>query len=134
MSAFTCLLGEPALSHFRTSKLRSQLTAKFGLQPGIESRYVYFVDSTQTMEPADMVRLTDLLHGQSLEELDPEGLILVVPRLGTQSPWSSKATDIANRCGIRGIERIERGTAYWLRGMISTQPPDPGFFKCCTTA
>src|SRR3970282_1438891 len=39
-------------------------------------------------------------------------LFLVVPRLGTISPWSSKATDIARNCGLTGIRRIERGIAY----------------------
>src|SRR5690606_24097701 len=38
--------------------------------------------------------------------------LLVLPRLGTQSPWSSKATDIVRRCGLQSIERIERGTLF----------------------
>ncbi|NNK38813.1 MAG: phosphoribosylformylglycinamidine synthase, partial [Xanthomonadales bacterium] len=42
---------------------------------------------------------------------------LVVPRLGTQSPWSTKATDIARRCGLEGVERIERGMACWISGL-----------------
>jgi phosphoribosylformylglycinamidine synthase len=41
-----------------------------------------------------------------------EGVLLVVPRLGTVSPWASKATDIAKACGLDAVERIERGTAY----------------------
>jgi len=117
LSEFTCLLGEPALSDFRNNKLGSRLTARFRLQPSIVTRFVYFLDSALPLPPADCRRLEDLLHGQVLVQLDTDGLILVAPRLGTQSPWSSKATDIASRCGIKGIDRIERGTAYWIRGL-----------------
>ena len=48
-------------------------------------------------------------------------LFLVVPRIGTQSPWSSKATDIAHNCGLAQVTRIERGIAYRvkLKGMLS---------------
>ena len=41
--------------------------------------------------------------------------VLVVPRLGTISPWSTKATDIAQHCGLSGVQRIERGVVYYLR-------------------
>jgi phosphoribosylformylglycinamidine synthase len=41
--------------------------------------------------------------------------ILVVPRLGTISPWSTKATDIAQHCGLSGVLRIERGVVYYLQ-------------------
>ncbi len=50
----------------------------------------------------------------SSETADGE-LMLVVPRPGTISPWSSKATDIAHNCGLSAIERLERGVAYFLR-------------------
>ncbi len=43
-------------------------------------------------------------------------LIVVIPRPGTISPWSSKATDIAQVCGLEAVERIERGIAYFVRG------------------
>ena len=41
--------------------------------------------------------------------------VLVVPRLGTISPWSTKATDIAQHCGLSGVLRIERGVVYYLK-------------------
>jgi phosphoribosylformylglycinamidine synthase len=40
--------------------------------------------------------------------------LLVTPRVGTVSPWSSKATDIAHVCGLRGVRRLERGTLYFI--------------------
>ena len=41
--------------------------------------------------------------------------VLVVPRLGTISPWSTKATDIAQHCGLSAVLRIERGVVYYLK-------------------
>jgi phosphoribosylformylglycinamidine synthase len=58
----------------------------------------------------------------SQAEAGAEGqLFLVVPRIGTQSPWSSKATDIARNCGLSQVRRLERGIAYRVRlkGMLS---------------
>ncbi len=53
--------------------------------------------------------------GPAKSQLDNEGsLLLVVPRPGTISPWSSKATDIAHNCGLDSILRVERGTAYYI--------------------
>ena len=51
--------------------------------------------------------------------------VLVVPRIGTISPWSSKATDIAQVCGLTQVRRIERGIAYTLRaaGPLGRQRP-----------
>ncbi len=145
MSEFTCLLGEPALSHFRTSKLASQMTARFGLEPSIETRFIYFIDSAAALAPADCKRLEDLLHGRLLTHLETDGLIpdglipreliLVVPRLGTQSPWSSKATDIAARCGIKGIEPYRARYGVLDRGMEPwTPPPEPDCAPFCMTA
>ncbi|MGA4815697.1 hypothetical protein ACPA9J_13095 [Pseudomonas aeruginosa] len=51
---------------------------------------------------------------------EPSGrLFLVVPRFGTISPWSSKASDIARNCGLAKIDRLERGIAYYVRGELS---------------
>jgi len=50
-----------------------------------------------------------------------DDLTLVVPRIGTISPWSSKATDIASLCGLSELLRIERGVAYHIRGLNHEQ-------------
>ncbi len=115
MSEFTWLLGEPALSEFRKTRLHTQLMDRFGQESSIAARLVYFIHSFTPLDAADIECLGDLLHAQSNSALDSEGMILVVPRLGTQSPWSSKATDISSRCGLARIKRIERGAAYWVR-------------------
>src|SRR5690606_16705653 len=65
-----------------------------------------------------------LLHSAGHAPL-PAGAqrLLAVPRPGTISPWSSKATDIARACGLDAVERIERGTWYAL-GAAPQLPPD----------
>ncbi len=114
MSEFTCLLGEPVYSDFRRQKLASRIARECGQEPGIEARYVYLLNSRSTLSEKQLVQLEDLLHGESSRHLPAPELKLVVPRLGTQSPWSSKATDIARRCGLDEILRIERGLAIWI--------------------
>jgi len=56
-----------------------------------------------------------LTYGEPVPETQYEGVteeFFVIPRLGTISPWASKATDIAHNCGMAHIHRIERGVAY----------------------
>lgn len=114
MSEFTCLLGEPALSEFRARKLARNIDL------ALQARFVYLVEAQRAPTPDELSALQDLLHGERVDGLDPQGLLLVVPRLGTQSPWSTKATDIARRCGLDLILRIERGVAYWLSANPTT--------------
>ncbi len=116
MSEFTCLLGEPALSDFRKRKIVKRLAGISGLSAVLEANFVYLVESATSLDVQEVTRLQDLLHGEFTRELRSQDLHLVVPRLGTQSPWSSKATDIARRCGLDSVQRIERGTAYFVRG------------------
>ncbi|HET6565795.1 MAG TPA: phosphoribosylformylglycinamidine synthase, partial [Xanthomonadales bacterium] len=126
MSEFTCLLGEPVYSDFRRQKLASRIAAQVagtgGKEPGIEANHVYFVHSSEPLDAGQLGQLEDLLHGTRCDDLSPQGLRLVVPRLGTQSPWSSKATDIARRCGLATVLRIERGMACWISGLDYSDP------------
>src|SRR5256885_14987296 len=55
------------------------------------------------------------LQGDWSSDVCSSDLVLVVPRSGTISPWSSKATDIARVCGLAGVRRIERGIEYRVR-------------------
>ncbi|MCO1334369.1 phosphoribosylformylglycinamidine synthase [Microbulbifer sp. OS29] len=116
------LRGAPALSKFRHKKLLNQLRA---LQPSIGDLYaefVHFADS-DTLDNKEMVLLERLLqYGPTEEKHEPKGeLILVVPRPGTISPWSSKATDIAHNAGLINIHRLERGVAYYVTGVELTE-------------
>lgn len=126
MSAFTCLLGEPALSDFRKRKLGRRISEISGSGVDLEVRFVYLVESLQPLEPSEQKKLQDLVHGEIISDLDPQGLLLVVPRLGTQSPWSTKATDIAQHCGLKLVSRIERGVAYRIPGLPDALHPAVG--------
>ena len=110
------LRGAPALSEFRLHKLQRRLAGATGRDVRVYAELMHFVDLGQSLAEAERLILDRLLrYGPSLSERSPAGpLILVVPRPGTISPWSSKATDIAHNCGLAKIRRIERGTAYYL--------------------
>jgi phosphoribosylformylglycinamidine synthase len=116
------LPGAPALSEFRLNKVRARLTAIAGEGLEVAARFVHFVDLDGELDEHAAAVLDSLLrYGPQHAEVDAGGeLYLVVPRPGTRSPWSSKATDIAHNCGLRSIRRIERGIAYRVRGAANT--------------
>lgn len=108
------LRGASALSGFRHAKLIDQLRQSVPIVESLTADYVYFVDAHVDLDETQLARLNELLAAQD-ERGNREGaLYLVVPRLGTLSPWSSKATEIARNCGLDGVARIERGIAYRL--------------------
>ncbi len=132
------LRGAPALSDFRLSKLEARLRAAGVPECRLAAEFIHFVDLERTLDANEEAVLTRLLRygptpeaalltsGRPLAEAETgistkegafaEGtLLLVVPRPGTISPWSSKATDIAQHCGLKAVRRLERGTAYRLR-------------------
>ncbi|MEO8719037.1 MAG: hypothetical protein ABI423_12530 [Burkholderiales bacterium] len=110
--------GARALSDFRLDKLLAQLQrAQAGVR-ALTAEYRHFVELRSAPAPADEALLARLLaYGAPPAAPQPGAtLYLVVPRIGTVSPWSSKATDIARNCGLAGLGRIERGIAYYVRG------------------
>ncbi|WP_107997334.1 phosphoribosylformylglycinamidine synthase [Neisseria cinerea] len=125
MSVVLPLRGVTALSDFRVEKLL-QKAAALGLpEVKLSSEFWYFVGSEKALDAATVEKLQALLAAQSVEQT-PEAreglhLFLVTPRLGTISPWASKATNIAENCGLEGIERIERGMAVWLEGRLNDE-------------
>ena len=108
------LRGAPALSAFRHAKLLATLRASVPEIDVMHAEYVHFVDVEGELDANESALLEQLLdYGSAREEAHADGLqLLVVPRIGTQSPWSSKATDIAHNCGLAKVLRIERGIAY----------------------
>ncbi len=109
--------GAAALSDFRRSRLLARLQRRVAGLLDVQAEFVYFVDPEQTLSASEQALLHRLLDdGESVASQAPAGLLqLVVPRLGTISPWSSKATDIAHNCGLGTVRRIERGIAYYLQ-------------------
>ncbi|MBT8071241.1 MAG: hypothetical protein KJO80_12465, partial [Gammaproteobacteria bacterium] len=114
MTEFTCLLGGPAFSEFHREKLVDGLRRCAGQEVSFTAQFIYFIESPSSLSPENLERLEALLQAQVAAEVEPSGMLLVVPRLGTQSPWSSKATDIAHRCGMDMVSRIERGVLFHL--------------------
>jgi phosphoribosylformylglycinamidine synthase len=125
------LPGAPALSAFRIAKLLARLATLEPAVRSLDARFIHFVDTARPLESAERQILQRLLtYGPRIEPAagapvtgDSAGdTLLIVPREGTISPWSSKATDIAHVCGLTAIRRIERGIEYRL---LDTQPLGP---------
>ncbi|WP_068427058.1 phosphoribosylformylglycinamidine synthase [Piscicoccus intestinalis] len=117
----TIYLGGSALSDFRAAALLRRVQE---VAPGVEAisaRYVHWVASDAPLEEQTQQALARILtYGEPFEEPAdaPEeagALVVVAPRLGTISPWASKATDIVRNCGIE-LHRVERVTEYRLTG------------------
>lgn len=111
------LRGAPALSAFRHEKLLSVLQSKVPAVTALYSEYMHFADLEQNLTADEQQVLDRLLrYGPKADVEEPAGqLFLVVPRPGTISPWSSKATDIAHNCGLSSVKRLERGVAYYIQ-------------------
>ena len=111
------LAGQPALSDFRLRKLTRALQRADDRVKGVVARYVYFVDLAEPLSDKNRKRLEGLLlSGEKRGKLPRGGRqLFVVPRHGTISPWSSKATDIAHACDLGAVRRVERGTCYALQ-------------------
>ncbi|MBD9482296.1 phosphoribosylformylglycinamidine synthase [Pseudomonas sp. PDM14] len=115
------LRGAPALSAFRHGKLLEQLTSKVPAVTGLYAEFAHFADVTGVLTADEEQVLSRLLkYGPSVPVQEPSGrLFLTIPRFGTISPWSSKASDIARNCGLAKIQRLERGIAYYVSGELS---------------
>ncbi len=109
--------GGHALSPFRLEKLRKEINTLNLPVAAIATEYWHFCSATRNLQDDELTALRQLLnHDQAQESAQHPGeFFLVLPRPGTISPWSSKATDIAQHCGLTAVERIERGVAYYIQ-------------------
>jgi phosphoribosylformylglycinamidine synthase len=116
--------GPAALSTFRIVKLLERLQVLAPAVTGLSAHFVHFIDAARPLSDTEGGVLERLLRygadadsaaAPLVSDASRSGLLLVVPRSGTISPWSSKATDIAHVCGLDAIRRIERGIAYRVR-------------------
>jgi phosphoribosylformylglycinamidine synthase len=123
------LFGAPALSQFRVDQLLRSLKVKEPRVEALASRWMHFIDTSRPLNESELAVLGKLLtYGarvpDALREV-PGGLrVLVTPRIGTESPWSSKATDIAHVCGLGAVRRVERGTVYFIESSSPLGAPD----------
>jgi phosphoribosylformylglycinamidine synthase len=110
------LPGAPALSPFRRDKLLAEMRARVPALARLSALYWHFAALDGKLDERSHALLERLLtYGPRADAAAVAGeLLLVVPRLGTISPWSSKATDIAHVCGLKSVRRIERGVAWYF--------------------
>ena len=111
-----CLTGSPVLSPFRRARLLSVVQACCPAITAIDARYLHFVDAQSALSLSEQQILERLLsYGPPTDSTPADAPdLIVLPRAGTISPWSSKASDIAQHCGLGTIRRLERGIAYYL--------------------
>ena len=119
------LRGGSALSSFRLDKLNRQIEERGSRLRVAFATYWHFVETTRDPSTAERTVLERLVtYGWAGTEARPPAValpgggrdVLVTPRPGTISPWSSKATDIARLCNLDFVRRIERGTVFHLEG------------------
>ncbi|MGP1627892.1 MAG: phosphoribosylformylglycinamidine synthase [Aggregatibacter segnis] len=120
---FQTFRGSPALSEFRINGLMQKFQQQQLPVKSVYAEYVHFVALNAVLSAEQEAKLKALLHyGPTLAEHEAKGeSFIVIPRVGTISSWSSKATDIAHNCGLNEVERIERGLVYYFE---LTQPLD----------
>jgi phosphoribosylformylglycinamidine synthase len=110
------LPGANALSAFRSNRLLTRLQAVEPAIAAISGRFVHLLDAPVTPSAEEEARLGALLTYGDPYPGDAKGeQFLVIPRMGTISPWASKATDILHNCGMTHVRRVERGVLYYIQ-------------------
>ncbi|MCY0966989.1 phosphoribosylformylglycinamidine synthase [Parathalassolituus penaei] len=118
------LRGAPALSEFRQQKILRKLQQQLSAVSGVYAEFVHFADLSAALADNERLVLERILrYGPKADvQNQPAGeQFVVIPRFGTISPWSSKATDIAHNCGLDKIRRLERGIVYFVEGVSADQ-------------
>lgn len=108
-------------STYSTAHLRSLFQRMYQTcsnAQSLDAYWMYSVQSETELAPDVLQRISTLLQAKPLDStvLQNTEHVCVFPRLGTLSPWSSKATDIVHRCGLHSVVRVERGTLFVLQG------------------
>jgi phosphoribosylformylglycinamidine synthase len=112
------LQGLPAFSEFRKNKLLESIRKIDSSISNISAQYVHFTKVDDKLTEDELKILNSLLtYGSKPDAVKPKGILcLVLPRPGTISAWSTKATNIAHNSGLPAIRRIERGIAFYFEG------------------
>ncbi len=116
MADILFLRGASAFSVFRLQGLQQRIQAIAPTARLVSAEYWHFAKLKGALNGEARQQLAALLEERPAEDAVSGELFLVTPRVGTISPWSSKATDIAWNCGLQAIERIERGIAFRIEG------------------
>ena len=116
------LIGSVGVSEFRLNQLIQTINSEEITD--ISCREIYFCefnDCLSKFTENEISRLSNLLNAnENIYDLE-ESFFFITPRIGTISPWSSKATDIAKNCGLSSVKRIERGTYYYFNKKLDTE-------------
>jgi phosphoribosylformylglycinamidine synthase len=124
------LPGASAFSAFRNAKLLATIQSRLPAVSALNARFIHFADCEVALEPVEIEILNALLDYGTVAQQVPDMsaldacLRVVVPRAGTISPWSSKATDIMHNCGLSSVRRIERGIAFRIESPESLSAED----------
>ena len=120
--------GAAALSPFRLAERLHQLRQHLPSIYELQAQYHYFIYVQTVLSVDEQQQLAGLLgtavQHSSVEQITNTQQLIVIPRIGTLSPWASKATDIAHNCGLHGIQRIERGIIFTLHSPTTLPPAD----------
>jgi phosphoribosylformylglycinamidine synthase len=124
-SQMVCLRGSTALSQFRIEKIQESLQSQQDHKTSnikhlyAEFRHFVWFDNGADSALSDQQQsiLSQILtYGPTMQAENPQGeFFLVLPRIGTISPWASRATDIVQHCGLPVVLRVERGIAYYVQ-------------------
>ncbi len=112
--------GSSAASPFRRQRLLQDLQQHVPALQAVHARYLHFVDQSSALSAEQQAVLEQLLRYGPQDEAWPQrahNTRVVTPRFGTISPWSTKATEIAQNCGLSAVQRIERGIEWWFEGV-----------------
>lgn len=113
------LEGEQALSAFRRDLVLRRCREHLGSLQKIDAQFVYLLELERSLNPEELDQTCALLNAtQPIDSKAQNGAdeVWVTPRIGTVSPWSSKATDIFHHCNLSAVRRVERGIRYRLHG------------------
>jgi len=114
--------GKAALSAGRLAKRLAKIQSQNPAVSALSARFVHFVDVPELSGEQQTLLERLLSYGPRAESSELSGTpFWVVPRLGTISPWASKATDIAKICGLSPVRRIERGIQYVVQGSLQDE-------------
>ncbi|MSR13025.1 MAG: phosphoribosylformylglycinamidine synthase [Gammaproteobacteria bacterium] len=106
------LVGDAALSSFRLARVLLRLREIEPRLEQLQATHIYVVSSSEPLSSQDTEHLQAILNLPTLAAVPAANGLFVAARAGTLSPWSSKATDIAQNCGLGRIRRIDRVTQW----------------------
>ena len=118
--------GIQALRNFKVRNLNEKINTVFPNIKLLSSEYIHFVETNNKLSNKNQLVLDKLLnYSPLLDTSNSLQKIIITPRIGTISPWSSKATDICQLCSLDEIKRIERGIIYHFSQEIKSEELEP---------